>query len=163
MSFISTYKSKRLIFPLFLLAFSLLYLINSIFLGAPLENGRLTPSFFPLLLGVISTVFTLILLARTTKQKSDVEKSASAQEKVGTRKIEKYLPLLVISSTVIYIIIFPIIGYFLSSLLYVLSIIIIFSDLKKTFIKFILAIAVVLLGYLLFEQVFRVRLPALGG
>lgn len=163
MSFISITKSKRLFFPLFLLAFSLLYLVSSIFLGAPLENGRLTPSFFPLLLGGISTAFTLTLLVRAIKQVGNEGEIGSAQKEVETRNIEKLLPYFVIAATIAYIILFPIIGYFLSSLLYVFSIIVIFSDLHRLFSKFILTITVVALGYLLFEQVFRVRLPALWG
>lgn len=163
MSFIPVYKSKRLVFPLFLLAFSLIYLISSISLGAPFNNGRLTPSFFPLLLGGASTAFTLILLARTVIQESNEEKRDSPQKEAEARNIDKFLPLLVITATVVYTILFPIIGYFLSSLLYVFSVVIIFSDLKKLVTKFMLTIAVVFLGYLLFEQVFRVRLPALWG
>lgn len=163
MSSIPITKPKRFLFPLFLLAFSIIYLISSLSLGAPLQNGRLTPSFFPLLLGVISTALTLILLVRTVRKVANEGESASTQKEMEARKVEKLLPLFVIAATTIYIILFPIIGYFFSSLLYIFSIIIIFSDLNKLLTKFILTIAVVFLGYLLFEQVFRVRLPALWG
>lgn len=163
MSFIPVTRTKRIVFPLFLLTFSLIYLISSILLGAPLNNGRLTPSFFPLLLGGISTAFTLMLLVRTVRQESNEEVRDSPQKEPRTRSIDKFLPLLVIAATVFYTILFPIIGYFLSSLLYVFSIVTIFSDLNKLVTKLLLTIAVVFLGYLLFEQVFRVRLPALWG
>lgn len=163
MSFTLVTKSKRLVFPLFLLAFSLTYLISSISLGVPLNNGRLTPSFFPLLLGGISTAFTLMLLFRTVRQERNEEGTDSPQKEAETRNIDKFLPLLVIAATVVYTLLFPIMGYFLSSLLYVFSVVIIFSDLNKLVTKFMLTIAVVFLGYLLFEQVFRVRLPALWG
>lgn len=163
MLFIPVNNSKRLVFPLFLLAFSFTYLISSISLGVPLNNGRLTPSFFPLLLGGISTAFTLMLLVRTVRQERNGKGTSSPQKEAEIRNIDKFLPLLVIVATVFYTLLFPIMGYFLSSLLYVFSVVIIFSDLNKLVSKFMLTIAVVLLGYLLFEQVFRVRLPALWG
>jgi putative tricarboxylic transport membrane protein len=163
MSFIPITKSKRLVFPLFLLAFCLLYFISSIFLGVPLEDGRLTPAFFPLTLGVISTAFAVIFLVRTIRKTHNEEGSEPPQRELAEKNLERLRPFFVIGATTIYIILFPAVGYFLSSLFYVFSIIVIFSDFKKIFSKSILTTAVVILGYLLFEQVFRVRLPALWG
>lgn len=163
MSLLITTKAKSLCFPLFLVAFSLIYLVSSLALGAPLENGRLTPSFFPLILGAISTALTLVILVRALKQSSTEEEWSAAKKGDEARKIDKYLTFFVIAATALYIVLFPTLGYFATSFLYVFSIIIIFSNLSKLLSKSLLAIAVVVLGYLLFEQVFRVRLPTVWG
>ncbi|MFD2437537.1 tripartite tricarboxylate transporter TctB family protein [Modicisalibacter luteus] len=162
MSFIPITKSKRLVFPLFLLAFCLLYFISSISLGVPLEDGRLTPAFFPLTLGVISTAFAVIFLVRTIR-KTHNEEGSEPPERAGRKEHRKAASFFRHRCYHYIHYSFPAVGYFLSSLFYVFSIIVIFSDFKKIFTKSTLTTAVVILGYLLFEQVFRVRLPALWG
>lgn len=158
---LSIKKYKNLLFPAFLLAISVSYLASSLLLGSPIVNGRLTPSFFPMLLGGGSILLSIIYLTHTLKEYREEWREVEEVEEVTV--FEGLLPYLVVLSTLVYISVFPFIGYFLSSLVYVFSIIIIFSNPHKLISKFMLALCVVGLGYVLFEQVFRVRLPVFWG
>lgn len=64
-------------------------------------------------------------------------------------------------ATALYVLAFTQLGYLASSLLYVFAIMIIFSNTEKWLSKLVIAALIVGLGYLLFEQLFGVRLPSL--
>lgn len=159
---------KNLVFFFLVFAFSIGYLVTALSLGKPILNNRLEPSFFPILLGSFAVLFSTILLKR--------ELAACKQQAATTTKFEttptaeqseatpsKYAPILIILSIFTYILAFAFIGYFVSSFVFVLSIIVIFSSLEKIIQKSIISIVIVLVGYLVFDQLFGVRLPALWG
>jgi len=167
---------KNLVFFFLVFVFSIGYLVTAINLGNPISNNRLEPSFFPLMLGFFAVLFSSILLLRevsankkqttdtalNTKNLDSITKTESATDKTDTTP-SKYAHLLIMLSIFSYILAFAFIGYFISSFLFVLSIIVIFSSLEKIIQKSIISIAIVLVGYLVFDQLFGVRLPALWG
>lgn len=156
--------NKRFAFQFLVFLFSVGYLLTAVNLGMPLYNNRLEPSFFPLLVGFFAVIFSTVLLFKEIvliKQKTKLSQSRK-EEKMMSNKTE-YAPLLIILSIFVYILAFSIAGYFISSFLFVLSIIVIFSSLEKIIQKLLISITIVFVGYLLFEQIFGVRLPALWG
>ena len=157
---------KNLVFFYLIFAFSIGYLVTAVNLGSPISNNRLEPSFFPLVLGSFAVFFSSILLLReisiTKVEVSKGEETSTDLEKTET-KMSKYAPLFIMLSIFLYVFAFSYIGYFISSFLFVLSIITIFSKWEKMLIKSTISIIIVLIGYLIFEQIFGVRLPALWG
>ncbi|WP_373236022.1 tripartite tricarboxylate transporter TctB family protein [Cohaesibacter celericrescens] len=146
--------NKKIVFLSFLFAVSVGYLITAINIGAPISDGGLTPSFFPILLGGASVSFSSILLYK--------EFIASGLI-VADEKKESRAHFWVILAIFTYIFAFKMLGYFISSAFFVFAVIIIFSSWEKYIHKAAISVTIVVLGYAMFEQLFGVRLPALWG
>ncbi len=146
---------KKSFFPLLLLIFSSGYLISARSLGPSVVDGRLSPSFFPSILGCLGVVLSVILVWRSWRETQPAEKADS------TSGIARYRVLLIAISTALFIAVFQQIGYLFSATPYVLAIILIFSDRHALPVKFLMALATSLGAYLLFTQAFNVRLPGL--
>ena len=150
-------RIKQAVFPLLLLLFSLAYLITARGLGASIVDGRLSPSFFPSILGTLAVLLSAVLLWRALSTTPDNEKAEPPSA------VSRYRVLLISASTALFILAFQQIPYLFSATAYVLSIIVIFSDIDKLLTKFGIALLTALGAYLLFTQAFNVRLPALWG
>ncbi|MEO9655971.1 tripartite tricarboxylate transporter TctB family protein [Marinomonas sp.] len=151
--------NKNLVFYYFVLLFSMGYLVTAISLGNPIVESRLEPSFFPIVIGSFAVFFSLILLSRQFA-KNKAEPKTSQTDMPASEKA-KFAPTLIMLAIFVYILAFSYVGYFISSYLFVLSVILIFSSVEKFLQKAALSFIIALVGYLLFEQVFGVRLPAL--
>ena len=149
---------KKLIFQLLILAVSIGYLITAINLGSPIAEGSIQPSFFPLILGSFSVLFSGVLFYNefSAVKRSGLTETDSAAE-------NQFSVPVIIVSILIYIIAFSTVGYFISSALFVFAIILVFSSKGKYAQKGAISIVIVTLGYIVFEQLFGVRLPALWG
>ncbi|SFG53335.1 tripartite tricarboxylate transporter TctB family protein [Neptunomonas qingdaonensis] len=149
---------KKLIFQLLILAVSIGYLITAINLGSPIVEGSIQPSFFPLILGSFAVLFSGVLFYNefSAVKRSGLTETDSAGEKQFS------VPIIIVS-IFIYIIAFSTVGYFISSALFVFAIILVFSSKGKYAQKAAISIVIVTLGYIVFEQLFGVRLPALWG
>ena len=151
--------NKNLVFYYFILVFSLGYLVTAISLGAPVVDSRLEPSFFPIVIGSFALLFSLILLYRQAAKNNATGSAPKTQP--ASAEHSKYAPALIMLAIFVYILAFSYLGYFISSYLFVLSVILIFSSFEKFLQKAAISFIIALVGYLLFEQVFGVRLPAL--
>ncbi|UTW10654.1 tripartite tricarboxylate transporter TctB family protein [Marinobacterium rhizophilum] len=149
-------SSGKILFHVFLLVLSIGYLLSAFSLGAPIVEAQLRPSFFPLLLGLLAVAFSAVLLMREIKAARASRQSGDQADATGDR-----LSYMIIAATALYILLFSLIGYVLSSVLYVFAIMVIFSNREKWLQKMAISILIVGLGYLVFEQIFGVRLPAL--
>lgn len=149
------HKAKKAVFPILLLIFSGSYLLTARGLGPSIVDGRLSPSFFPSILGSLALVLSAILVWRSLR---DANNSESSQPPSG---LARFRVLLITASTALFILVFQHIGYLFSATAYVFSIILVFSDLGKLPSKFIMALVTSLGAYLLFTQAFNVRLPGL--
>ncbi len=138
----------------FMFIISLVYLITGINLGQPIVEGAIEPSFFPIILGSCSVTFSSILLYFNLSEKTV---DTSVREKSQKTVMHSVSALVIV--TAIYIGLFTTIGYILSSILYVFATIVLFSDKKKLLQKFFISLTIVIIGYLIFEQLFGVRLP----
>jgi putative tricarboxylic transport membrane protein len=140
---------------------SLGYLIGSLAMGPPLEGGKLTPSFFPLLTGLLATLLCGLQWWSAVRAAAA---SASDDASEGSSDGRRWSPELVLMlATLVYVLAFQPLGYALSTLLYVLAVMLLFSGLDRWWSKAAIALAITALGYLLFNQVFNVRLPTLWG
>lgn len=144
----------KILFHLVLLVASSGYLVSAFSLGAPVVEAQLKPSFFPLLIGTLAVIFSAVLMHRALKESRQDANNGSAAK-------SDRLSYLIIGSTALYVLTFTLLGYLLSSVLYVFAIMIIFSSRERWIEKLAIAAVIVGLGYLVFEQLFGVRLPTL--
>jgi len=130
-------------------------MIEAINMGSPIRKGRVDVNFFPIVISCLMYLITLYLLIDSLKQKKEI---------IDFNLTNKTKPILIIIFTVIYILILKSTGYMLSSILYIFSIISIFDSKKrKLYIKIIYAVIITVLIFLLYEKIFAIRLPKLGG
>lgn len=158
--------NKNSIFPFFILVVSVIYLVEAISMGAPVVSQSIRPSFVPQVLGVLSTLFSLILTIKAVRQplKPDAKAQAPGGDAEGAEDASSIKPaVLTIIAISIYIALFTALGYALSSLVFVFAIIVIFSAPDKWLSKLATSAAIVAFGYIVFEQLFGVRLPTLWG
>ena len=144
-------------FPLLLLFFSIAYTATGISLGPLIVNGKLSPSFFPIMLGVLAVVLSLVLTWRSLQT---TQQTIVSEKLTG---VDRYRVILIIASTAAFIMVFQRIGYLYSATAYVFAIILLFSDQKNIIHKLLLSIATAMIAYLMFTQGFNVRLPELLG
>ncbi|MDO6814984.1 tripartite tricarboxylate transporter TctB family protein [Cobetia amphilecti] len=157
-------------------AISALYLVSAFQMAPPLDNGRLTASFFPVLIGSIALVLCVAQLvsqhranrdsrssesasAESTSTETANDDASSADSDASSRLFSPALRLMLV--TALYILAFSHLGYLLSSTLYVFAVMLLFAGRDKWVSKAVIACAISALGYGLFEQLFNVHLPAL--
>ncbi|MDH2421868.1 tripartite tricarboxylate transporter TctB family protein [Cobetia amphilecti] len=157
-------------------AISALYLISAFQMAPPLDNGRLTASFFPALIGSIALalcVAQLVSQQRASRDSRSAESASteststetanddasSADSDASSPLFSPALRLMLV--TALYILAFSHLGYLLSSALYVFAVMLLFAGRDKWVSKAVIACAISALGYGLFEQLFNVHLPAL--
>lgn len=148
------FMNRYLLFLYVVLAVSVGYLVTAIGIGNPISGSNLTPSFFPILVGVAAIVFASVLIVQTLREASG--------ELVGNGPAI-YTHIWVTVAIFIYITIFRTTGYFFSSWLFVLALIVLFSSFEKLIQKAAISAVIVGLAYLMFQQLFGVRLPTLWG
>ena len=162
-------------------AISALYLISAFQMAPPLDNGRLTASFFPALIGSIALVLCVAQLvsqqranrgsrssesARTETVSAESTSTETANDDASSADSDASSPLFspalrLMLVTALYILAFSHLGYLLSSALYVFVVMLLFAGRDKWVSKAVIACAISALGYGLFEQLFNVHLPAL--
>lgn len=158
--------NKKAIFPLLILVFSIIYLIEAIKLGHPITAEGVRPSFVPIVLGSLASIFSLIMSIQAFRMPRTVDSAAQApaagdeSEESDSSITPAILTIVAIS---IYIALFQALGYLISSLIFVFAITTIFSDSGKWLSKLVTSAAIVAFGYIVFEQLFGVRLPTLWG
>ena len=138
---------------------SILIIINSIYLiegikkGPLVKNGEIGVTFFPVIISLLLYIPTIIIFIAGLREKSVLHFQLS--------KISK--PSTVIFLTFIFVIIFKSLGYILSSIIYVFSLMLLFEDeagfKMKKLLNIIYSVIIVLLIFLLYQRLFGVRLP----
>lgn len=144
----------RIILPVVLLIVTTVYLIEALRTAPPIEDGIVSVSFFPIIITIVMYIASFVVLRNGLIERKSV---ASGQ-------FTLIKPLKVVILTGIYIGLFKPIGYIFSTILYVFSLMLVFEATKKSNLKrLIIAIIITILVFLLFEKIFRVRVPKLGG
>ncbi|WP_303441516.1 tripartite tricarboxylate transporter TctB family protein [Salipiger sp. 1_MG-2023] len=136
------------------LAVSVGYLVTALSLGAPIAESGLTPAFFPILVGAAAIVFCSVLILQALRDRP---------EPAPEDAIRSYTHLWVVVAIFLYIVAFKPLGYFLSSSLFVFALILLFSNFEKLVLKAIISVAIVGVAFVMFQQLFGVRLPTLWG
>ncbi|GEN23593.1 hypothetical protein HCU01_15420 [Halomonas cupida] len=147
-----------------LLALTLIYLVAALGIAPPISNGNITASFFPVVLGLIMVVALAVsMLGDRRKAAAESDDKPSTEAGAST----SFGPLAVVVLTAVYIALFSSLGYFISTTLYAFAMTLVFSAGRPTpgqlLVKALIAVAIAVLGYGLFEWVFQVRLPVLWG
>lgn len=147
-------------------AISALYLISAFQMAPPLDNGRLTASFFPVLIGSIALALCVAQLVSQHRANRDSRSNESASANTSSADSDAssslFSPALrLMLVTALYILAFSHLGYLLSSALYVFAVMLLFAGRDKWISNAVIACAISALGYGLFEQLFNVHLPAL--
>ena len=140
--------NRQLLFLFAMLAVSVGYLVSALSLGAPVGESGLTPSFFPIMVGVAAIIFSSILILQKLRTKSDQDETPSSYTQIG-----------VVVAVFVYILAFRPVGYFISSTVFVFALILLFSSFEKLLQKALISVAIVVIGYVMFQQLFGVRLP----
>tara|TARA_R100000789_G_scaffold23367_1_gene25927 strand:+ start:1647 stop:2111 length:465 start_codon:yes stop_codon:yes gene_type:complete len=151
--------NRQLVFLYVTLAVSVGYLVTALSLGAPVAENGLTPAFFPILVGGAAIVFCGILILQALRASSDAKSDTGP----ATPETRNYTHLWVVVAIFFYILGFKPLGYFLSSGLFVFALILLFSKFDKLLLKALISAAVVGTAYLMYQQLFGVRLPTLWG
>ncbi|MGY3439371.1 MULTISPECIES: tripartite tricarboxylate transporter TctB family protein [unclassified Marinovum] len=149
--------NRQLVFLFVILAVSLGYLVTAVRLGAPFADGGLTPAFFPMLVGAAAILFAGILIVQQLRAAPD--ETAEPAEKAP----RNFTHLWVVVAIFFYIVAFKPLGYFLSSGLFVFALILLFSSFEKLLMKAVISAVIVGVAFLMFQQLFGVRLPTIWG
>jgi len=132
-----------------------IYMIEAISMGSPIKKGQVDINFFPIVISCLMYVVTLYLFVHSFKQDKEI---------INFNFTKKSKPVLIIVFTIIYILLLKSLGYMLSSILYIFSIVSIFSPKQRSvYIKIIYSVIIAILIFLLYEKIFAIRLPKLGG
>lgn len=161
----SLLMSGAAIFHGLLLLLALVYLVKSIALGAPMVNGKLSPSFFPLIIGLLATVLCAWQFVDSIFFRVDdtATEASEGESSPVSRNLWLKPEVMLIAVTGLYVMGFTTSGYWLSTLLFVWAVMLLFSGIVRWMTKGLMALAITALGYLLFSQIFNVRLPLFWG
>lgn len=158
--------------PVLLLAITTIYLVEALQMMPPIKRGDITASFFPVVLAVIMylSIGIVIWQGRSESGKAatvDTPPPAASERQAEVAGLNRFGALWVTLATGVYIGVFSVIGYSVSTFLYVLLLTFLFGNPRPGkggrawIVKISAALLITLLGYALFELIFQVRLPTL--
>lgn len=141
--------------PAILIVVTVGYMIEGLRTLQPFQEGTAGPSFFPIVVSVVM----LVALASVCR---DGLRRTGPKEKEELAALAE--PLKVVLLTAIYIAMFRPAGYFLSTAAYVLSLLFVFRfKARNMFVNVLWAVLIAGACFVLFSEVFQIRLPKLGG
>ncbi|WP_043530324.1 tripartite tricarboxylate transporter TctB family protein [Litchfieldella xinjiangensis] len=149
-------RDGRLLVPVALLLVTTLYFFEAWQLGPPMRNGNMTASFFPMAIAIIMYLAIAQVIWRILRSPPERE---TTDDHAATRRLG---PLWVTLATAGYLLAFSTLGYFVSTTVYVFVLTLLYGEgFRGLPLKLIASVIITVAGYLLFEVVFRVRLPTL--
>ena len=148
------------ILPIVLIVFTAAYLFEAVRTLRPVEEGTAGPSFFPIVIAVIMLVALVPVLVQGLRATKAPAGGADAPDTPASWRE----PVLVVLLTVGYIALFKPAGYFLSTAAYVLTLLHVFRFKgRNMFVNLFWAVLIAGACFLLFSEIFQIRLPKLGG
>lgn len=146
------------VLPVVLIVVTVVYLFEALRTMGPLEEGTGGPSFFPVVVSVIMLIALVPVLLKGLRAAPPADADTPA------RPIDYAAPVQVVLATVVYIALFKPAGYFLSTALYVLALLFVFRFKgRNRFVNLLWAVLIAGGCFLLFSEIFQIRLPKLGG
>ncbi|MDH4573974.1 tripartite tricarboxylate transporter TctB family protein [Salinicola acroporae] len=146
----------RLVVPCALAIITLIYLVDALQLGPPMRNGNMTPSFFPIVISVVTLAALAVAIAQAYRSLCRPSESEEAEPQGVSSKA-----IVVALITAAYLFAFDLIGYVISTLAYVFLMTLVFGGRQGLIAKLVGTVIITALGFALFELVFNVRLPTL--
>lgn len=137
-----------------LLIWNTIYMIEAVNMGSPIKKGQVDINFFPIIMSVIMYIITIYLLFQSFQSK---------EESFQFKLVKASKPIYIILFTLVYILLLRPVGYMFSSILYIFSILLIFSTGNKNLLtKILYSIIIAIFIFLLYEKIFAIRLPKIG-
>ena len=150
------WRDGNLLVPLCLLLATTIYLAAAFQISTAFSQGLVDASFTPKLVAILMYLALLFVLRDALRARRAAEGAAE-----GTNFAD---PLKIVVLTAAYIAAFPTVGYVLTTLPYVYLLFLVFRFDERSQLKRIAyTVAITAIFYLLFAQVFDVRLPKAGG
>lgn len=154
----SWWRDIEIVFPLCLLVVTTIYLAATFQISTSFDSGFVTSAFTPRVVAAIMYVALLFVLRDAVRRRSSQDDGEEGPE-TGWAE-----PVWVVALTCAYIAAFRHLGYVLSTFLYVYLLFHVFRFEEKGLPKRILyAAAITAVFYILFAELFGVRLPKAGG
>jgi cobalamin synthase len=150
------YCHKAVITPLAILAVLLVYLVSMLRVAAPIEDGILSESFFPLLIVLVAAPVSILLLFDAIK--STPKKQAGGGE--TKNKADSKKPFFIALLVLFLVLAFEPLGYIVTAPVFVFLFMLIYDDKPQKIVrKLIYTLLVVAFVYVLYGIVFDVRFP----
>jgi hypothetical protein len=150
------YCHKAVITPLITFAVLLVYLISMLRVAAPIEDGILSESFFPMLIFLIGAPVSILLLLDGIKSTPKEQTGNKDREnKAGSKK-----PFFIALIILFLVFAFEPLGYIVTAPVFVFLFMLIYDDKPQKIVrKLIYTLLVVAFVYVLYGIVFDVRFP----
>jgi len=130
-----------------------IYLIDGIRTAPMVKNGEIGITFFPIIVSILLYLAAIFIFISGAREENGLFFRLSKISKPGA----------IVIITLIYVLIFKELGYLLSSILYVFSLMFLFEEKsrskKSNLLNIVYSFIIVLLIYLLYQKLFGVRLP----
>ncbi len=145
--------------PLILIIITGIYLAEALRSMRPFEEGTAGPSFFPIVVSIVMIAALAPLLWKALRGNE-----SDKQDEKSTAVVAIAEPVKVVLLTIGYIAAFKPAGYFISTAVYVLALLYVFKFKgRKPFVNVFWAVLIAGVCFLLFSEIFQIRLPKLGG
>jgi putative tricarboxylic transport membrane protein len=150
------WRDGTLLVPLCLLLANTIYLAAAFQISTAFSQGMVDASFTPKVVAVLMYLALLFVLRDALRERRAADQAADGMHLAD--------PLKVVALTAAYIAAFPIVGYVLTTLPYVYLLFLVFRFDERSQLKRIAyTVAITAIFYLMFAEVFGVRLPKAGG
>ena len=150
----SRYLRASVITPTTILLVAAGYLIQALLIAPPIEDGVLTPSFYPVLIALLAFPLCAKLLIDGIRE----SKAAESRRKLDISA----KPLILAAVTGLFILAFAYLGFLLSAPLYVFFFMLFFDDRPQQIGKKVLMSLLIVAGvYVLYELIFGIHFPEL--
>ena len=146
-----------LISSIFVTALGFLYSISALTLPAAAMGRPNEPKIFPLMLGILLVILGLVLIYQEIKEVKSIETSDS-KHKINFGTSEKQIALTILNG-VIYSLLFNPIGYVISTILFLMAELLIFSGFKTWKKSLLVAVIFSVTAYLIFDVLLGIYLP----
>ena len=158
--------NSELVVATVLLIWVTIYVVSAVMQEPPFKKDwETTATFWPLMLVAIAYPACLAILVRAFKE--------NKEDKEGKRLIPDWKrsrnPIIIVGLTGLYAGIFALVGYWISTFVYCFGLTLLFdlkeprgerrSKVRTLLFSMVVAIVLVVIGYLLYEVIFDIRLP----
>lgn len=153
------WRDIEIVLPLCLLVVTTIYLAATFTISTAFDTSFVNSAFTPRVVTVIMYLALLVVLRDAVRRRSRAEGNENEKEAAGWAQ-----PLWVVLLTCVYIAVFRPLGYVLSTLPYVYALFHVFRFEETNWLKRALYAAVITaVFYVLFAELFNVRLPKAWG
>ncbi|ABV32611.1 MULTISPECIES: tripartite tricarboxylate transporter TctB family protein [Pseudothermotoga] len=142
-------QSSEKILAIVVLSFGVMYIITTLGLPRAPVGNPMSPLYFPIGLGILMSVLGFLMLIRTEGSK--------VRKEVPKRSY--FMILTILCACFAYAMLFKIIGFVASTMLFLVGLLFLLNGYKKWLINIIVAISYTFGIWYVFEKIFMISLP----